>query len=297
MSALANVVPSFTAQAFGGDMANQTLQAKMRGLSPNHTLVLVNGKRRHTTASLAILGGPYQGGAGVDLNFIPVEAIDHVEVLTDGAAAQYGTDAIAGVINIILKKNSDGASLGYGHGGNYAGDGDTSSYTGNIGLEATSGSYINLAGEYREHAHTNRGDIDPRVVDPARLASLPNSNMQFADGYPYLNKIFGDAAYEIKLVSLNAGVPIGDTAEVYSTLSWGDKHAASFENYRLPNRVSFTDPDTSEVTYLHPFGFDPREETEETDHQATPQIHRMCRPDRTDAHVEGGLDREGGPEG
>ena len=105
MNALANMVPSFTAQAFGGDMANQTLQAKLRGLSPNHTLVLVNGKRRHTTSSLAILGGPYQGGAGVDLNFVPVDAIDHVEVLTEGAAAQYGTDAIAGVINIILKKN------------------------------------------------------------------------------------------------------------------------------------------------------------------------------------------------
>src|SRR3954471_8008208 len=131
MSALANVVPSFTAQAFGGDMANQTLQAKMRGLSPNHTLVLVNGKRRHTTASLAILGGPYQGGAGVDLNFIPVDAIDHVEVLTEGAAAQYGTDAIAGVINIILKKNPQGGSLSMSQGSHYAGDGATSSYSGN----------------------------------------------------------------------------------------------------------------------------------------------------------------------
>ena len=113
MIALANVVPSFTAQAFGGDMANQTLQAKLRGLSPNHTLVLVNGKRRHTTASLAILGGPYQGGAGVDLNFIPVDSIDHIEVLTEGAAAQYGTDAIAGVINIILKKHPSGGSVSY----------------------------------------------------------------------------------------------------------------------------------------------------------------------------------------
>ena len=111
MNALANVVPSFTAQAFGGDMANQTLQAKLRGLSPNHTLVLVNGKRRHTTASLASLGGPYQGGAGGDLNFIPVDSIDHVEVLTEGAAAQYGTDAIAGVINIIMKKDPNGGSV------------------------------------------------------------------------------------------------------------------------------------------------------------------------------------------
>src|SRR3954469_5631096 len=149
MNALANTVPSFTAQAFGGDMANQTLQAKLRGLSPNHVLVLVNGKRRHTTASLAVLGGPYQGGAGVDLNFIPVDSIDHVEVLTEGAAAQYGTDAIAGVINIILKKNPEGASVSMSQGSHYAGDGATASYSGNIGFEATSGSYINLSAEYR----------------------------------------------------------------------------------------------------------------------------------------------------
>jgi iron complex outermembrane receptor protein len=274
MSSLANVVPSFTAQAFGGDMANQTLQAKMRGLSPNHTLVLVNGKRRHTTSSLAILGGPYQGGAGVDLNFIPVDSIQHVEVLTDGAAAQYGTDAIAGVINLIMKRNPTGASVSYSHGGFYAGDGDTTTYSGNLGLEANAGSYLSLTAEYREHGHTNRGDIDPRVVDPARIdpdagGSFPNTNMPFAAGYPYLNQIFGDAAYEMKLVSLNAGIPISDDMEFYGTATWGDKHAASFENYRLPSRVSFTDPDTEEVTYLHPYGFNPREETEESDYQAT----------------------------
>ncbi len=270
MSALANVVPSFTAQAFGGDMANQTLQAKMRGLSPNHTLVLVNGKRRHTTSSLAILGGPYQGGAGVDLNFVPVESIDHIEVLTEGAAATYGTDAIAGVINIIQKRNSDGGALAYSHGANYAGDGATSAYTGGIGFEATGGSYVNFAAEYREHDHTDRGDIDPRVVDPANIdpdagGTFPNTNMPFAPGYPYLNNIFGDAAYEIKLVSVNAGIPIGDNGEFYAFGSWGDKHAASFENYRVPSRVSYTDEETGEVTYFRPYGFDPREETEETD--------------------------------
>jgi iron complex outermembrane receptor protein len=272
MNALANMVPSFTAQAFGGDMANQTLQAKMRGLSPNHTLVLVNGKRRHTTGSLAILGGPYQGGAGVDLNFIPVDSIDHVEVLTEGAAAQYGTDAIAGVINIILKKKPQGGSMSVSQGGNYAGDGETSSFSGNLGLEAMSGSYINFAAEYREHEHTNRGDVDPRVVDPDRIdpedGSFPDTNMPFAPGYPYLNQIFGDAAYEIKLVSINAGIPIGDDTEIYATGTFGDKHAASFENYRLPSRVAYTDPDTEEVTYFRPFGFSPREETEETDFSA-----------------------------
>jgi len=274
MSALANVVPSFTAQAFGGDMANQTLQAKLRGLSPNHTLVMVDGKRRHTTASLAILGGPYQGGAGADLNFIPVDSIDHIEVLTEGAAAQYGTDAIAGVINIITKKKPSGGAVSYTHGAHNAGDGDTNAFSGNIGFEAMGGSYFNFAAEYRDHAHTNRGDIDPRVVDPTRIdpdsgATFPNTNMPFAAGYPYLNQIFGDAAYDLKIISLSAGVPIGDDVEFYSTATWGEKHAASFENYRLPSRVSYTDPATDEVTYLHPYGFNPREETEETDHAVT----------------------------
>jgi iron complex outermembrane receptor protein len=112
MTALAQVVPSLQMQAFGFDMAAQTLQARLRGVSPNDVLVLINGKRRHTTANLAIdTGSPFQGGAGVDLNFIPLDAIDHVEVLTEGAAAQYGSDAIAGVINIILKRNSSGGSL------------------------------------------------------------------------------------------------------------------------------------------------------------------------------------------
>jgi iron complex outermembrane receptor protein len=274
MSALANVVPSFTAQAFGGDMANQTLQAKLRGLSPNHTLVLVNGKRRHTTASLAILGGPYQGGAGADLNFIPVDSIDHVEVLMEGAAAQYGTDAIAGVINIILKKEPNGGSVSVSQGGSFAGDGDTTNFSGNMGFEATSGSYINFAAEYREHEHTNRGAIDPRAIDPALIdpdagGTFPNTNMPLAPGYPYLNRIFGDASYEIKLLSMNAGIPIGDNAEIYAVATWGDKHATSFENYRLPSRVSFTDPDTEEVTFFRPFGFSPREETEESDGQGT----------------------------
>ena len=269
MNALANTVPSFTAQAFGGDMANQTLQAKLRGLSPNHVLVLVNGKRRHTTASLAVLGGPYQGGAGVDLNFIPVESIDHIEVLTEGAAAQYGTDAIAGVINIMLKADDSGGGISYGHGGFYAGDGDTDSVSGSIAFAPSDDSFLNFSGESRRHDHTDRGAIDPRVVDPARLATPPNANMPSADGYPYLNRIFGDAEYDMKLASFNSGLKLGDTAELYAFGTWGDKYAGSYENYRLPNRVSYTNPSTGVVTYMYPLGFSPREEIEETDYQMT----------------------------
>ena len=133
---LASVVPSLDAATTGGDLANLTLQAALRSLSPNDTLILVNGKRRHTTSNLSIGGGyEFTGGAGVDLNFIPVDAIDHVEVLTDGAAAQYGSDAIAGVINIILKKDAAGGNLQGSHGGYQDGGGSTSDYTGNVGFE------------------------------------------------------------------------------------------------------------------------------------------------------------------
>src|SRR5580698_3070995 len=193
MDTLAQLVPSLTVQAFGFDMGGQTLLAKLRGLSPNHVLVLVNGKRRHTTSNLAVDSGPYQGGAGVDLNFIPVDAIDHIEVLTDGAAAQYGSDAIAGVINIILKKNSSGGIVNglYGQYGNNGG-GKTEDVSGNAGFEAGEGGYFSLTGDFRNHGHSNVGQIDNRVINPDNFTSYPNSNLPNVPGWPYLNKISGD---------------------------------------------------------------------------------------------------------
>jgi iron complex outermembrane recepter protein len=130
IQAIAQNVPSFTAQAFGGDTGALTLSARLRGLSPNHALVLIDGKRRHTTSNLAVLGGPYQGGAAADLNFIPVSAIERIEVLQDGAAAQYGTDAIAGVVNIILKKTPSGGQVGLMGGGYMDGGGDSGNVLG-----------------------------------------------------------------------------------------------------------------------------------------------------------------------
>src|SRR6201992_4005050 len=110
--ALGQTVPSFTAQQFGGDTPTLTLSAALRGLSPNDTLVLINGHRRHYTGNLHVdAGGTAAGRSAADLSLIPEGSIDHVEVLLDGAAAQYGTDAIAGVVNIILKNKSTGGQL------------------------------------------------------------------------------------------------------------------------------------------------------------------------------------------
>ena len=268
MSALAQLVPSLQMEAFGFDEGGQTLLARLRGLSPNHVLVLVNGKRRHTTANLAVdSGSPYQGGAGVDLNFIPLDAIDHIEVLTEGAAAQYGTDAIAGVINIILKKNSSGGKLDGTYGKYYDGGGNTGDVSGNAGFEPLDGSYLNITGETRNHGHSNRSGIEPQAIND--LGTYPNSNMTQVPGYPYLNMIEGDAETHTKLAMLNSGFQVGGGAEFYFTASYGDKDAASYENYRIPERVSYTNPGTGVTTYPFPFGFNPQEATHETDYQMT----------------------------
>jgi len=272
LSTLAQIVPSLTMNAIGGDAGGLTLQARLRGLSPNHVLVLINGKRRHTTANLMVDSGPYQGGAGVDLNFIPLDAIDHIEVLTDGAAAQYGSDAIAGVINIILKKNSSGTTVG-GTWGNYmdgqGGGGNTNDVSGNTGFEPANGAYLSITGEVHGHGHSDVGAIDPRVIDPANLATYPNSNEPSAPGYPYLNRGGGDAEYRLKMFLINTGMDFENGTEVYLTGSYGRKKANSYENYRQPDKVQYTDPTTGVTTYPLPYGFDPREQTDETDSQIT----------------------------
>ena len=253
MSTLSQIVPSLTMQAFGADMAGQTLQAKLRGLSPNHVLVLVNGKRRHTTANLAVdSGSAYQGGAGVDLNFIPVDAIDHIEVLTDGAAAQYGSDAIAGVINIILKKNPSGGTLNGTYGQYMNGGGLTGDVSGNAGLAPMDGAFLNITGEIHNHGHSNQGDVDERVVNPANQTSYPGVNLPNIPGYPYLNQIDGDAQTHTKLAMINSGIDLENGIEIYGFGSYGDKKAASYENYRLGTKVAYTNPLTGTTTYPYP---------------------------------------------
>jgi iron complex outermembrane receptor protein len=270
MGALTALVPSLQMQAFGFDMAGQTLQTRLRGVSPNDVLVLINGKRRHTTANLAVDSGtPFQGGAGVDLNFLPLDAIDHVEVLTDGAAAQYGSDAIAGVVNIILKTNSSGGTVAgtYGQYGNNGG-GRTEDVSTNTGFEAGSGGFFNITGDFRDHGHSNVGAIDPRLY-PANLAAggYPNTNAANVPGYPNLNRISGDGAVQQKIAAVNSGFNFDNGMELYLFGTYGHKDASSYENYRMPNKAAYTDPITEVTTYAYPNGFGPQESSDEDDYQ------------------------------
>ena len=261
---LAALVPSFGAAGFGGDLSNLTLEAKLRGLSPNDTLILINGKRRHTTGNLSIGGGAYEGGAAADLNFIPVDAVERIEILTDGAAAQYGSDAIAGVINIILKKGRAGGNVQAEYGAYQDGGGVTDDVSGNVGFQPYEGAYFNLTGEYRNHGFSNRGAVDPRLF----ALSGVNTNVVNAPGYPYLNLISGDSRQQLKIFAFNSGFALPGGVQFYSFATYGKKNASAYENYRLPSQVTYTAPGTTppQVTYQFPYGFTPLEAIDETDY-------------------------------
>jgi iron complex outermembrane receptor protein len=269
IQALAQNVPSFNAQAFGGDTANLTLSAKLRGLSPNHALVLIDGKRRHGTANLAVLGGAFQGGASADLNFVPVASIDHIEVLLDGAAAQYGTDAIAGVINIIQKKNSSGGQLTVSGGQYMDGGGDTADVTGNIGFAPTAQSFFNITAEAKYHNFSDRGNPDPRAFNTPtnvgssnRLSNYPN--IINSPDYPNMNHISGDAEYRLYTLAFNSGIDISEALSLYASGSYGDKFAQAYENWRTPARVV-----NAAGVRARPFGFNPKESISEKDYAVT----------------------------
>lgn len=252
--ALTQNVPAFTVQSYGGDTQELTLAAALRGLSPNDTLVLINGKRRHTTANLSVDtgAGPYQGGAAADWSFIPTAAVDHVEVLTDGAAAQYGTDAIAGVVNVILKSDHEGGIVNLSDGRYFRGDGETPDISANAGFAPTANSFINVTAESKFHDYTDRGAIDPRALDPATIQANPTITQY--PGYPYVNRVDGDGLYHLNILSLNAGADFGGS-ELYAFGTYGRRLAKAFENYRLP----------SVLPAVWPNGFEPQEDIDETD--------------------------------
>jgi iron complex outermembrane receptor protein len=285
---LTQLVPSFTAQAFGGDAANLTLSAALRGLNPNQTLVLLNGKRRHGTANLQVLSSAFQGGAAPDLDYITPASIDHVEVLTDGASAQYGSDAIAGVINIILKKKAGGQLSATG-GQYYDSDGETASTSLNYGITNDRG-YLNLTAFYRFHNFSQRGAQDIRVLDPVTGAvggsGALASDYQSMKDFPRINPIVGDARSHFAVGSFNAGFDATDHLSFYAFGTLGYRDAKAYENVRLPNRLVRTgvlgvDPGTVSAAVYNATaasnpnfifsrtGFRPQEGFKETDYGFT----------------------------
>jgi iron complex outermembrane receptor protein len=174
---LVSQVPSFNVRAQPiSDAATLIRPVNLRGLSSDSTLVLLNGKRRHRASVIAFQGGGVNDGAqGPDISVIPSIALKQVEVLRDGAAAQYGSDAIAGVMNFVLKDASDGGSMAVKYGSYYEGDGDTTTLEGNIGLPFTADGFANFSFQYKNADATSRSVQRP---DAANLAVQGNQSIK-----------------------------------------------------------------------------------------------------------------------
>ena len=161
------LAPSFNFSSSSiSDGTDALRPATLRGLGPDQTLVLVNGKRRHTGAIVHVNTSVGRGTAGVDMNAVPAAALASIEVLRDGAAAQYGSDAIAGVINLKLKENADGGEANISYGETYEGDGATFTANANMGFELGDGGFLTLTAEYRDRGATNRAGLSGAVQYP-----------------------------------------------------------------------------------------------------------------------------------
>ena len=237
-SQLANLVPSYNIdQQPINDAATLVRPAKLRGLPPDSTLVLVNGKRRHRAAVITFLGnGVADGSQGPDISSIPAIALKRVEVLRDGAAAQYGSDAIAGVINFELKDDAEGGAVEARWGEFYDGDGDGFNVSGNIGLPLSSNGFVNLSFEYKEADPTIRSQqrtdaqalIDAGntyITDPNYDSVFhPNVMVWGAPEFEYDYKFFG-----------NAGFDISDNMEVYGYGNYAKRKVEGGFYYRNPH--------------------------------------------------------------
>ena len=257
-AALANVAPSidFPRPAVT-DGTDAIRPATLRGLSPDQTLVLINGIRAHPSALLNINGSIGRGAAAVDLNTIPTAALESIEVLRDGASALYGSDAIAGVVNLRLRQETSGGGANVTFGGydtnipanrapRHTVDGGTvtASLWQNMPL-GNNGGYLDVTGEFVNREPTNRGDTDTRN-DPAVIRS------RYGD--PFVRQYTGYA---------NLGLPIGDSG--WQLVGWGGYQYRRSESAAFPRNPG----NTNNVPSIYPNGFLPIIQTFSRDITAT----------------------------
>ena len=254
---LANVLPSLTlpSQA-GGNLTSIVRIATLRGLNPDHVLVLVNGKRFHPTSIVNVAGSVAVGSQGVDLNMIPTSAIQRIEVLTDGAAAQYGSDAIAGVINVILKSKDSGGGAVAQLGQYFDGDGFNQLYNLNQGFKLGADGFMSLSASLVEQELTNRA-IDATLT-PRYYSGDPRNSLPAGIVY----KGYGIPQSETAALSFNAGLPITDTVRAYAFGTRSQAKGLNWVGYRAANN-------DNNVTAIWPDGFEPRIIVDQTDFSAT----------------------------
>jgi iron complex outermembrane recepter protein len=224
------ISPSFNStRQTGADGADLVDSAALRGLGSDQTLLLMNGKRYHTTALVNLFGARNRGNTGSDLNTIPMLAVDRVEVLRDGAAAQYGSDAIAGVMNIGLKKRK-GCEMVLGYGQYSRGDGKNYLGSAYCGLDIGNDGVLAVTAEYSDRGRSDRSDPDnPRII--------------------------GDSAVKNATVFINAQLPVSDTTSLYAVAGFQNRDASSAAFGR--GGVGSDDIPSRNSAAMYPNGFVP----------------------------------------
>lgn len=260
------LVPSLNfPQRAGGGTATFIGSAGLRGLNPDQTLVLVNGKRRHKTALINTSTGLFSGSAGVDLNLIPGSAISRIEVLRDGAAAQYGSDAIAGVVNIILKEDVGSGRLTLNRGQNFdRSDGEFINIGFNNGFALGQDGFVNVSFEFRDKEFSNRARPVP-LPDPDNPAGLNLFPLQ-SDGSldpreftidRLVTTNFGNFPQTTYAGAINAEYTIGNF-ELYNFTTYANRSSTLDFTFRRPR-------DSRSIPEIYPQGFRPTEVIEEDD--------------------------------
>ncbi len=250
-------VPSFHAShqtiSDGTDHVNP---ASLRGLGPDQVLVLVNGKRRHQSGLVHVNGTFGRGTVGVDLNAIPTSAIERIEVLRDGAAAQYGSDAISGVINIVLKQQTDALEVNTMAGLTGEGDGETVKTDVNYGFGIGERGYFNISGEFLNRERTNRSDTYTGGIfasdgagDEAELAARGLTRDDFSMKTGQSEAIVGAAFF-------NSVYPLDEASELYAFGGISHRNGVATGFYRLPHQEERV------VFEIFPNGFLPQIHTE-----------------------------------
>ena len=227
---IASLVPSYNvSQEPISDAATFIRPATLRGLAPDATLVLVNGKRRHRAAVIALLGAGISGGSqGPDVSVIPAIALDRLEVLRDGASAQYGSDAIAGIMNFVLKEDNSGMAFDAKWGSHYEGDGDALTLSTNVGLPLTEYGFANLSFEWKESDPTSRsrqrGDAQGLINAGNTNVRQPAAQIWGAPEYSDDFKLFG-----------NFGLELGNGMEAYAFGNWAERQVEGGFYFRNPH--------------------------------------------------------------
>jgi iron complex outermembrane receptor protein len=249
LDSLKNIIPSFfVGQNTISDASSFVRAPSLRGLPSDEVLVMLNGKRYNRSALVQVYTGGDTGlsfgSQGSDISAIPSIAIKSLQVLRDGATAQYGSDAIAGVLNYGLKDNNSGLEIDGRYGQYYKGDGRSRQIAANLGLAVTERGFINLSGEYDREGGTSRGETRPLALifaaqNPGLATQLPN--------YPGPAQIWGSSPSHGYKFMVNSGYDVTDDSKLYFVGNLAHSYANESFNYRSP--ISGTAVDSNGVTH------------------------------------------------